>query len=143
MKVFGFLSHTYALKVRRRKTSTSLLYFTQLEEDHIVQPKHMFLVNSMPLESYFRRDHLVNHANEPLRRAGLENIKVKCHVRGGGVSGQAGAIRHALARTIVQYDESFRPLMRKHGLLTRDSRMVERKKPGRKKARKSFQWVKR
>ena len=63
--------------------------------------------------------------------------------RGGGLSGQAGAIRHALARTIVQHDESFRPLMRKHGLLTRDSRMVERKKPGRKKARKSFQWVKR
>jgi small subunit ribosomal protein S9 len=64
-------------------------------------------------------------------------------VRGGGVTGQAEAIRHGIARALVAFDENNKQLMRRYGLLTRDPRMVERKKYGKKKARKSPQWTKR
>ena len=68
---------------------------------------------------------------------------VDATVRGGGLSGQAQAIRHGLARALELYEPAFRAALKKEGMLTRDSRKVERKKPGRKKARKAFQWVKR
>ena len=68
---------------------------------------------------------------------------VHASVRGGGLSGQAQAIRHGLARALELYEPDFRPALKKEGMLTRDPRKVERKKPGRKKARKAFQWVKR
>lgn len=68
---------------------------------------------------------------------------VKATVHGGGSSGQAQAIRHGIARALQLYEPSFRPPLKSAGMLTRDPRMVERKKPGRKKARKAFQWVKR
>lgn len=68
---------------------------------------------------------------------------VDASVRGGGLSGQAQAIRHGLARALELYEPDFRPALKKEGMLTRDPRKVERKKPGRKKARKAFQWVKR
>ncbi|RLC51910.1 MAG: 30S ribosomal protein S9, partial [Candidatus Cloacimonadota bacterium] len=64
-------------------------------------------------------------------------------VKGGGLSGQAGAIRFGIARALVKYDEELRPILKKNGFLTRDPRMVERKKPGRPKARKRFQFSKR
>ena len=64
-------------------------------------------------------------------------------VKGGGMTGQSGAIRHGLARALVEYSAEHRPILKKHGYLTRDSRMVERKKPGRHKARKSTQFTKR
>lgn len=69
--------------------------------------------------------------------------KVYCTVKGGGKSGQAGAIRHALSRALVASSQGFRPYLKAEGMLTRDSRMVERKKPGQAKARKKYQWVKR
>ena len=68
---------------------------------------------------------------------------MKVNVNGGGVSGQIGAIRLGVARAILKYDASVRPALKKDGLLTRDSRMVERKKPGQPKARKRFQFSKR
>jgi small subunit ribosomal protein S9 len=68
---------------------------------------------------------------------------LKATVHGGGISGQAQAIRHGIARALELYEPAFRPALKKDGMLTRDPRKVERKKPGRKKARKAFQWVKR
>lgn len=73
----------------------------------------------------------------------LGNFDAKIHVFGGGPSGQAQAIRHALAKALQMHDPSLRKLIKPTGMLTRDTRIVERKKPGKAKARKSFQWVKR
>ena len=72
-----------------------------------------------------------------------EKLDVVCRVNGGGVTGQAGAIRHGIARALLQYDESLRPALKKAGFLTRDPRMKERKKPGLKKARRAPQFSKR
>ena len=68
---------------------------------------------------------------------------LKIYVSGGGYFGQAGAIRLGIARALVEYDETLKPILKKEGFLTRDPRMVERKKYGRRKARRAFQWVKR
>ena len=101
-------------------------------------------VNNRPLD-----DHVtdINHRGWMLRPFLLTNtiglFDVKAHVHGGGKSGQAQALRHGIARALQLYEPSFRPRLKKAGMLTRDPRMVERKKPGRKKARKAFQWVKR
>ena len=75
--------------------------------------------------------------------SGSKKYDIYVNVNGGGVSGQAGAVSHALARAILTIDESMKDTLRKEGLLTRDPRMVERKKPGRPKARKRFQFSKR
>src|SRR5437763_11638 len=83
------------------------------------------------------RDQLVKHPTRP----GQYNISVK--VAGGGTTGQAGAIRHGIARALIQADETLRPLLKKNGLLTRDARAKERKKPGLKRARKAPQYTKR
>ena len=72
-----------------------------------------------------------------------EKFDIVCRVSGGGVTGQAGAIRHGLSRALLQYDESLRPALKKAGFLTRDPRMKERKKPGLKKARRAPQFSKR
>ena len=73
--------------------------------------------------------------------AGL--FDVWCTVKGGGINGQAGAVRLGISRALQNFNPAFRPSLKSAGLLTRDSRRVERKKPGQKKARKKFQWVKR
>jgi small subunit ribosomal protein S9 len=72
-----------------------------------------------------------------------DSLDIMCTVAGGGLSGQAGAIKHGISRALSLLDETLRPSLRKEGFLTRDSRKVERKKYGRKKARKSFQFSKR
>jgi small subunit ribosomal protein S9 len=73
----------------------------------------------------------------------IGKFDIKVNVKGGGVSGQVGAVRLAIARAMVEYDENLRPILRKEELLTRDPRMVERKKYGRRKARRRFQFSKR
>jgi small subunit ribosomal protein S9 len=79
-----------------------------------------------------------------LKAVGLsDKVDIKVNVYGGGLSGQAGAIRHGIARALLEYDEELRPELKTRGFLTRDPRMVERKKPGRPKARKRFQFSKR
>jgi len=79
-----------------------------------------------------------------LQELGLsDNFDVYVNVSGGGLSGQAGAIRHGIARALVEFDENLRPQLKARGYLTRDPRMVERKKSGRPKARKRFQFSKR
>lgn len=102
------------------------------------------IVNGKDLKSYLCRDTLVIHALKPLDVAELMGkIDVKCDVGGGGLTGQAGAIRLGIARALTEYDPELRGLLKKNGLLTRDPRMVERKKYGLVKARKRFQFSKR
>ena len=101
-------------------------------------------VNKKPLDEYFPRETLKQIVRQPLEatQSGSRfNISVKAE--GGGVAGQAGAVRHGIARALLQMDESLREVLRKAGLLTRDPREKESKKYGRKRARKRFQFSKR
>jgi small subunit ribosomal protein S9 len=101
-------------------------------------------VNGIPMDEYFAQTSLRQHVLAPFaatRTLGLFDMKV--FVNGGGLSGQSQACRLGVARCLQNFDPSFRPALKQMGFLTRDSRVVERKKPGLKKARKAFQWVKR
>jgi small subunit ribosomal protein S9 len=100
-------------------------------------------VNKKDLNKYFSRPLLNMLIKKPFETINNINFGVNVSVKGGGLSGQAGAIKLAISKALVNYDSKFRPALKKEGLLTRDSRVVERKKYGRKKARKSFQFSKR
>ena len=100
-------------------------------------------VNKKDLNKYFSRPLLKTLIKKPFETINNINFDVNVFVKGGGLSGQAGAIKLAISKALVNYDSKFRPALKKEGLLTRDSRVVERKKYGRKKARKSFQFSKR
>ncbi|MHB0949427.1 MAG: 30S ribosomal protein S9 [Gemmatimonadaceae bacterium] len=101
-------------------------------------------VNGRTLGDYFPRPALVTAIQQPFTATdSLGRFDVKANLEGGGLSGQAGALRLAVARALVKMDESHRRKLRDLGLLTRDARAVERKKPGRPKARKKFQFSKR
>jgi len=103
-----------------------------------------FLVNGRPVELYLARETLVQLAAQPLDLIGMrESYDVRARCDGGGLAGQAGALRLGIARALVENDENMRSVMRTAGLLTRDSREVERKKPGQPGARKRFQFSKR
>ena len=102
------------------------------------------VVNEKPVEQYFARPVLRMILQQPLHvanRAGQFDIVVT--VAGGGLSGQAGAVRHGLAKALTYFEPELRPALKKEGFLTRDPRVVERKKYGKKKARRSFQFSKR
>lgn len=102
------------------------------------------IVNDRPLEQYFPRPTLRTMIQHPLEVAGLlGKYDVRATVRGGGTSGQAGALRHAIAKALVAIVPSVREALKKEGLLTRDPRVKERKKYGQKGARKRFQYSKR
>ena len=101
-------------------------------------------VNGRTLGDYFPRPALVSAIQQPFTATDtLGRFDVKANIDGGGSTGQAGALRLAVARALVKMDEAHRPKLRTLGLLTRDARAVERKKPGRPKARKRFQFSKR
>ena len=101
-------------------------------------------INGRAADDYIPRPSLLQHAQEALAVANMTGrFDVKVAVDGGGITGQAGAIRLALARALLSYDGELRKAMRDKGLLTRDPREVERKKPGRPGARKRFQFSKR
>jgi small subunit ribosomal protein S9 len=101
-------------------------------------------VNGSLLEEYFSRKTLEKAARQPLEVTGtVDKFNVRVNVRGGGISGQAGAIRHGIARALVQSDKALGLTLRKTGFLTRDPRMKERKKYGQKGARARFQFSKR
>ena len=103
-----------------------------------------YTVNGKTLEQYFARPVLRMVINQPFTVLdSLGKFDVVVTVAGGGLSGQAGAVRHGISRALDQYDPSFRPVLRASGFMTRDSRVVERKKYGRAKARRSFQFSKR
>jgi len=101
-------------------------------------------VNGRDVEVYFARPVLRMIMNQPFEAAGrAQQFDVVCTVKGGGLSGQAGAVRHGISRAMVAYDPALRPALKTGGFLTRDSRRVERKKYGLAKARRSFQFSKR
>ena len=103
-----------------------------------------FAVNGKSMEEYFTRAEDVAHALEPLRATGSEGkFTMSVLVSGGGISGQAGAIRHGIARALLAADPELRLVLRRGGFLTRDPRAKERKKPGLKRARKAPQYTKR
>jgi small subunit ribosomal protein S9 len=122
--------------VGRRKTSSARV---------ILRPgTGEWKVNGRSLNEYFPRLLHRKRAEEALKVTEYDGqVDVTVRVIGGGVTGQADAIRLAVARAVLAKDDETRPLLRKHGLLTRDPRKVERKKPGRPKARKRFQFSKR
>lgn len=122
--------------IGRRKTSTARLY--------IKPGKGEILINKTPIEEYLPVKSIRNIALLPMHVTETEGkYDIKVTVRGGGKAGQAGAISHALARALDGENEEMHTMLKEHGLLTRDSRMVERKKPGQPKARKKFQFSKR
>jgi len=122
--------------VGRRKTSVARVYLRPGNGN--------WEVNGRALAEYFPRSTLQQHAQEPLAVVERQSsFDVKVNVNGGGISGQAGAVRLAVARALLQFDPELRGVLRQHGLLTRDPREVERKKPGRPGARKRFQFSKR
>ena len=101
-------------------------------------------INGRSLEEYFPSATQRMVATAPLRTAGVEGtFDVRARIHGGGVSGQAGALRHGLARALVEADPEYRPGLKRDGFLTRDARIVERKKAGLHKARKAPQYSKR
>lgn len=103
-----------------------------------------FKINGRSKEQYLCREVLIQQVMSPLLLAGLaERLNVAAYAKGGGLGGQAGAIRLAIARALVKYDPELHAAMRKGGFLTVDARKVERKKYGRPKARKRFQFSKR
>ena len=101
-------------------------------------------VNKRGLSEYFGRPTLQMIVKQPLEAVSMsDKLNIIANVRGGGLAGQAGAIRHAISRALVQYDETLKSLLKRGGYLTRDPRMKERKKYGRKGARRRFQFSKR
>ncbi|MFN0194575.1 MAG: 30S ribosomal protein S9 [Aestuariivirga sp.] len=101
-------------------------------------------VNGKPIEAYFARPVLRMLVQQPIIAANrATQVDIVCTVVGGGLSGQAGAVRHGVARALTNFEPDLRPVLKKGGFLTRDSRAVERKKYGRAKARRSFQFSKR
>ncbi|AZL15974.1 30S ribosomal protein S9 [Rickettsiales endosymbiont of Stachyamoeba lipophora] len=120
----------------RRKNSICRLW--------LKRGKGEFTINGKPLREYVKRQVLEIDALKPFVLTNtMGGFDVMCTVVGGGLSGQAGAIRHALSRALCNFDPANRTVLKREGLLTRDSRAVERKKMGKKKARKSFQFSKR
>ena len=120
----------------RRKTSAARVFITPGSGN--------IYVNNAPLDRYFGRETARMIVRQPLEVAELaDRVDVKVTVRGGGNSGQAGAIRHGIARALVEQDENLRAPLRRAGFLIRDARAVERKKVGLRKARKRPQYSKR
>ena len=102
------------------------------------------VVNGKPAEQYFSREIDLLQARAPLQTVGMaERFSVMVRVVGGGITGQAEAVRHGIARALLEADPELRPALRKAGFLTRDARVKERKKPGLKRARKAPQYTKR
>ena len=101
-------------------------------------------VNKQKLEDYFPQEQLRNYLSQPIQVTGTEGqFDLLINVQGGGKVGQAGALRHGIARAILAYDEDSRSVLKQSGLLTRDARVKERQKPGQPGARKRFQFSKR
>jgi small subunit ribosomal protein S9 len=130
------MSVQYYEGIGRRKTSSARV--------RIMNGTGQFVINGKSIEDFLTRRGDADDVVAPLQAAGLEGkFDVSAIVNGGGVSGQTGAIRHGVARALLEMDPELRPIMRKAGFLTRDARMKERKKPGLKRARKAPTYTKR
>ena len=120
----------------RRKQSTARVW--------IKPGSGKITINQKDIEHYFGRAVLKMIINQPFEKLNMKgNFDVSCTVKSGGLSGQAKAIQHGIARALLGFDPEFRSILKKEGFLTRDPRKVERKKPGQPKARKKFQYSKR
>ncbi|MEE4293162.1 MAG: 30S ribosomal protein S9 [Xanthomonadales bacterium] len=120
----------------RRKSSTARVFLTK--------GTGQIMVNDRPLDEFFGRETACMIVRQPLEKVEMtDNFDIKATVIGGGISGQAGAIRLGLTRALIEYDEELRKPLRKAGYVTRDAREVERKKVGLHKARKATQYSKR
>lgn len=120
----------------RRKSAVARVY--------IKSGNGKIVVNGKPVDEFFSRETGRMLVRQPLELTSLlENFDISVNVIGGGESGQAGAVRHGIARALVDYDASLKPVLRKAGLITRDAREVERKKVGLRKARRRPQYSKR
>ncbi len=127
----------YYEAVGRRKAATARVRLYPGGDGSII-------VNGRPLDEYFVRDVDVVQLKEPLKATAMENrFNISVKVKGGGISGQAGAVRLGIARALLKVDPDLRPVLRRGGFLTRDARVKERKKPGLKRARKAPQYTKR
>ena len=127
------MSDTVFYGTGRRKTSTARVFLSPGNGD--------ITVNNRPLDLFFGRETAQMIVRQPLQLTGLgDKFNIKVTVKGGGTTGQAGAIRHGLTRALMKYDESLRPSLRKAGFVTRDAREVERKKVGLRKARRAKQF---
>jgi small subunit ribosomal protein S9 len=125
-----------ALATGRRKTSVAQV--------RLLPGTGKIIVNGRPFEDYFPIETHRQEIIKPLQVTNtLGKFDVVVRTSGGGISGQAGATKLGIARALVEFEESFKPTLKEFGLLTRDPRMVERKKYGQKKARKRFQFSKR
>jgi small subunit ribosomal protein S9 len=105
--------------------------------------KGEIIVNGKEYNQYFPVSTLLGLIKSPLTLTGIKDISITAKIIGGGVSAQADALRHGISRALVLMQEESKLILKKEGHLTRDSRIVERKKPGRRKARRAHQWVKR
>ena len=122
--------------IGRRKEAVARVYLTK--------GKGNITVNGKDFKEYFPVDTMQYKLEQPFKMVDLlGKLDVKVNVGGGGTTGQAEAIRLAISRALCELDIENRTALKSEGLLTRDARVVERKKPGQKKARKKFQWVKR
>jgi len=120
----------------RRKSSKARVYLSK--------GTGSILINNRPLDEFFGRETARMIVRQPLEKVEMaDQFDVKATVEGGGISGQAGAIRHGLTRALMEYDGELRGVLRKAGYVTRDAREVERKKVGLHKARKATQYSKR
>ena len=120
----------------RRKTATARVYLTS--------GTGKITVNERPLDQFFGRETGRMIVRQPLELVqAIDRFDIAAHVVGGGITGQAGAIRHGIARALMAHDESYRQPLRAAGFVTRDAREVERKKVGRRKARRGPQYSKR
>ncbi len=120
----------------RRKSSIARVW--------LVPGKGSIKINKRALDNYFGRESLSTVVEKPLELVNKKNeLDVFAKVEGGGITGQAGALQHGIARALLQYDPTLRSILKKEGLLTRDARMKERKKYGQKGARARFQFSKR
>ena len=122
--------------IGRRKASVARIYMSK--------GKGNITINKKDSKEYFSTNTLLYKVNQPLKVVDMEGkFDINVNVVGGGTTGQADAIKLAISRALCELDAENRPALKAEGLLTRDPRVVERKKPGQKKARKKFQWVKR
>ncbi len=130
------MSQTKSYGTGRRKSSIARVW--------LIPGKGSIKINKRTLDNYFGRESLSNVVEKPLELVNKKNeLDVFAKVEGGGITGQAGAIQHGIARALLQYDPTLRLILKKEGLLTRDARMKERKKYGQKGARARFQFSKR
>ena len=135
----------YYQAVGRRKKSTSIIrLYTKKSTDKSKDDKALIKINDKDYTDYFSDKNLEKIVESPLRKLkSLNRFKATIKVKGGGFTGQAGAIKYGLSKALVLFDGNFRKKLKKAGFLTRDSRRKERRKYGLKKARKAPQWQKR